>query len=70
MTWMRLPLFVWTVEVYAWLLVAVLPTLSAGLTLLLLDRQFGTGFFIPDDGGDRSSTSTPSGSSGTPRSTS
>ena len=51
MTWMRLPLFVWTIEVYAWLLVAVLPTLSAGLTLLLLDRQFGTDFFLPDDGG-------------------
>ena len=52
MTWMRVPLFVWTIEVYAWLLVAVLPTLSAGLTMLLLDRQFGTGFFIPADGGE------------------
>ncbi|MGE5691857.1 MAG: cytochrome c oxidase subunit I [Pseudomonadota bacterium] len=52
MTWMRLPLFVWTVEVYAWLLVAVLPTLSAGLTLLLLDRQFGTSFFLPAGGGE------------------
>ena len=51
MTWMRLPLFVWTIEVYAWLLVAVLPTLSAGLTLLLLDRNFDTGFFLPADGG-------------------
>jgi len=51
MTWMRLPLFVWTIVVYAWLLVAVLPTLSAGLTLLLLDRQFGTSFFLPTDGG-------------------
>jgi cytochrome c oxidase subunit 1 len=52
MTWMRLPLFVWTIEVYAWLLVAVLPTLSAGLTLLLLDRQFGTSFFLPAGGGE------------------
>ena len=54
MTWMRLPLFVWTIEVYAWLLVAVLPTLSAGLTLLLLDRQWPDrfGFFIPTDGGE------------------
>ncbi len=51
MSWTRLPLFVWTVEVYAALLVVVLPTLSAGLTLLLLDRQFDTGFFIPTDGG-------------------
>jgi cytochrome c oxidase subunit I len=52
MTWMRLPLFVWSIEVYAWLLVAVLPALSAGLTLLLLDRQAGTHFFLPDEGGD------------------
>ena len=31
MTWMRMPVFVWTIEVYAILLVAVLPALSAGL---------------------------------------
>ena len=52
MTWMRLPLFVWSIEVYAILLVAVLPTLSAGLTLMLLDRQAGTHFFLPDEGGN------------------
>ena len=52
MTWMRLPLFVWTIEVYAFLLVLVLPALSAGLTLLLLDRQLDTHFFIPDAGGN------------------
>jgi cytochrome c oxidase subunit 1 len=51
MTWMRMPLFVWTIEIYAVLLVMVLPALSAGLTLLLLDRQAGTHFFIPDQGG-------------------
>jgi cytochrome c oxidase subunit 1 len=51
MSWTRLPLFVWTIEVYAVLLIVVLPTLSAGLTLLLLDRNFDTGFFIPTDGG-------------------
>jgi cytochrome c oxidase subunit 1 len=51
MSWMRLPLFVWSMEVYAALLVLVLPALSAGLTLLLLDRQVGTHFFIPSEGG-------------------
>jgi cytochrome c oxidase subunit I len=51
MSWTRLPLFVWSVEVYALLLIVVLPTLSAGLTLLLLDRQAGTSFFVPSDGG-------------------
>ena len=52
MTWMRMPLFVWSMEVYAALLVAVLPMLSAGLTLLLLDRQAGTHFFLPAQGGN------------------
>jgi len=52
MTWMRLPLFVWSVEVYAVLLVVILPVIGAGLLLLLLDRQVGTHFFIPDQGGN------------------
>ena len=51
MTWMRMPLFVWAMETYAILLVAVLPALSAGLTMLLLDRNAGTHFFIPSEGG-------------------
>ncbi len=53
MTWMRMPLFVWSIELYAWLLVLVLPVLSAGLTLLLLERQFPDtfSFFRPEDGG-------------------
>ncbi len=52
MTWMRIPLFCWSILVFAYLLVAVLPALSAGLTLLLLDRQYGTHFFLPDEGGN------------------
>src|SRR5688572_12863079 len=51
MSWTRLPLFVWAIEIYAGLLIVVLPTLSAGLTLLLLDRQAGTNFFVPSEGG-------------------
>ncbi|MGH3111804.1 MAG: cytochrome c oxidase subunit I [Gaiellaceae bacterium] len=58
MSWMRVPLFVWGIEVYAWLLVIVLPVLSAGLTLLLLDRGVSIGgweaqtdFFNPEGGG-------------------
>jgi cytochrome c oxidase subunit I len=52
MSWTRMPLFIWAIGTYAVLLLAVLPTLSAGLTLLLLDRQAGTSFFLPDDGGN------------------
>src|SRR5205823_11599421 len=48
---MRIPLFVWAIVTYAWLLIIVLPTLSAGLTLMLLDRQAGTHFFDPAHGG-------------------
>jgi cytochrome c oxidase subunit I len=52
MSWTRLPLFAWTIEVYAWLLIAALPALSAGLTLMLTDRQYGTNFFSSGDGGE------------------
>ncbi len=50
MTWMRIPLFVWSMEAYSVLLVLVLPTISAAVTLLLLDRQVDTSFFTGQDG--------------------
>jgi cytochrome c oxidase subunit 1 len=52
MTWMRMPLFVWALYTYAWMLIAVLPVIGAGLTMLLLDRNAGTHFFLPDEGGN------------------
>jgi cytochrome c oxidase subunit 1 len=52
MTWMRLPLFVWSIEIFSILLLVTLPALSGGLTLMLLDRQVGTHFFLPDEGGN------------------
>ncbi len=51
MSWMRIPLFTWAIVTYAWLLVIVLPVLSAGLTLMILDRHAGTHFFDPAHGG-------------------
>jgi cytochrome c oxidase subunit I len=51
MTWMRLPLFIWSMFVYGAMLIVALPSLSAGLTMLLLDRKAGTHFFIPAKGG-------------------
>jgi cytochrome c oxidase subunit 1 len=51
MSWMRIPLFVWSIEVYSILLLLATPVLAVGLTLLLLDRRVGTHFFIPSHGG-------------------
>ena len=47
MSWNRLPLFVWTVLVYALLLIIALPVVAAAVTMLLTDRHFGTHFFDP-----------------------
>jgi cytochrome c oxidase subunit 1 len=52
MTLMRMPLFIWSILTFAILLLLALPALSAALTLLLLDRQAGTHFFLPSRGGN------------------
>jgi cytochrome c oxidase subunit I len=52
MSWMRIPLFVWAIEIYSILLVVVIPVIATGITMLLLDRQAGTHFFLPEDGGN------------------
>jgi cytochrome c oxidase subunit 1 len=52
MTWMRMPLFVWAIEAYSILLLVALPAISAGVTMLLLDRQGLTHFFLPGEGGN------------------
>jgi len=51
MSWMRMPLFVWSMLTYGILLLVALPTVAAAVTMLLLDRQVGTHFFIPSKGG-------------------
>ena len=51
MSWGRLPLFVWTVLVYAILLIIALPVVAAAVTMLLTDRHFGTHFFDPTSHG-------------------
>ncbi len=52
MTLMKMPMFVWTWLITAFLLVAVMPVLAGTVTMVLMDRHFGTHFFDAAGGGD------------------
>jgi cytochrome c oxidase subunit 1 len=52
MTLMKMPMFVWTWFITAFLLIAVMPVLAGAVTMMLTDRNFGTSFFDAAGGGD------------------
>ena len=52
MSLLRMPIFVWTWLITAYLLIAVMPVLAGAVTMLLTDQFFGTSFFLAAGGGD------------------
>lgn len=52
MTLMKMPIFVWTWLITAFLLIGVMPVLAGAVTMVLMDRNFGTSFFSAAGGGD------------------
>jgi cytochrome c oxidase subunit I len=52
MTMHKMPLFCWAILVTAFLLLLAIPVLAGAVTMLIMDRNFGTSFFEPSGGGD------------------
>jgi cytochrome c oxidase subunit 1 len=51
MSWSRMPLFVWSILIYAYLIILAISSLAATLAMLLIDRNFDGTFFNQNQGG-------------------
>src|SRR3989344_65386 len=52
MTLMKMPVFVWGWFITAFILLGIMPVLAGTVTMVLMDRHFGTAFFNAAGGGD------------------
>ncbi|MDP7591904.1 MAG: cytochrome c oxidase subunit I [Litorilituus sp.] len=52
MSYMKMPMFVWTWFITAFLLIVAIPVLAAAVTMILTDKYFATSFFSAAGGGD------------------
>ncbi len=52
MTWLKLPLFAWATFFTSIIMLLATPVLAAAVTMVLMDRNFGTTFTIAQQGGD------------------
>ena len=52
MKMLRMPMFVWMSFVVQVLLLLAFPVITVALVFLMMDRNFGSSFFMPDGGGD------------------
>jgi cytochrome c oxidase subunit 1 len=52
MTWMRIPLFTWSLYATAWIQILATPVIGITVALLFAERVIGAGLFDPSQGGD------------------
>ena len=52
MTMMRLPVFTWMTLVVSFLIIFAFPVITVALLQIFIDRNFGTNFFVVQNGGD------------------
>jgi cytochrome c oxidase subunit I len=51
MSWSRIPLFVWSILIYSYMIILAISSLTATLAMLLIDRNFDGTFFNQNEGG-------------------